>query len=255
MIDMVLLTVILVSALLGALRGFVGIVVGTLSWLLSGWATFQFGGDAGRWLADGARPSLTYYLGGYALTFVVTMAVVGIIGMVIRGAVRATALSGTDRALGFGLGTLRGGFFAAVLVLLMSFTPLTREPAWRQSVVLPVLNPGVHWMRAQLPDWRMPQLPDLNMSQMNLQQMNMSQMDLGKLPAAGDNAALGNALSASGLQDMMSKALGRPGAQSAQPGGDPTQVLPANIDPAQARPAANDPARVESNGQARPPSQ
>ncbi|QNH13746.1 MULTISPECIES: CvpA family protein [unclassified Xanthomonas] len=255
MIDMVLLAVILVSALLGALRGFVGIVVGTLSWLLAGWATFQFGGDAGRWLADGAHPSMTYYLGGYALTFVVTMAVVGITGMVIRSAVRATALSGTDRALGFGLGTLRGGFFAAVLVLLMSFTPLTREPAWRQSVVLPVLSPGVHWMRAQLPDWRMPQMPQLNMSQMNLQQMNMPQMDLGKLPLAGDNAALGNALSASGLQEVMSKALGRPGAQSAQPGGDPNQVLPANIDPAQARPAANDPARVESNGQARPPSQ
>ncbi|MDL5367642.1 CvpA family protein [Xanthomonas sp. NCPPB 2654] len=253
MIDMVLLAVILVSALLGALRGFVGIVVGTLSWLLSGWATFQFGGDAGRWLADGARPSMTYYLGGYALTFVVTMAVVGITGMVIRSAVRATALSGTDRALGFGLGTLRGGFFAAVLVLLMSFTPLTREPAWHQSVVLPVLSPGVHWMRAQLPDWRMPQMPQ--MPQLNMQQMNMQQMDLGKLPAAGDNAALGNALSASGLQDIVSKALGRPGAQSAQPGGDPTQVLPANIDPAQARPAANDPARVESNGQARPPSQ
>ncbi|MEB1530645.1 CvpA family protein [Xanthomonas sp. WHRI 7945] len=253
MIDMVLLAVILVSALLGALRGFVGIVVGTLSWLLSGWATFQFGGDAGRWLADGARPSMTYYLGGYALTFVVTMAVVGITGMVIRSAVRATALSGTDRALGFGLGTLRGGFFAAVLVLLMSFTPLTREPAWHQSVVLPVLSPGVHWMRAQLPDWRMPQMPQ--MPQLNMQQMNMQQMDLGKLPAAGDNAALGNALSASGLQDIVSKALGRPGAQSAQPGGDPAQVLPANIDPAQARPAANDPARVESNGQARPPSQ
>ncbi|KLD77014.1 CvpA family protein [Xanthomonas hyacinthi] len=250
MIDLVLLAVILVSALLGALRGFVGIVVGTLSWLLSGWATFQFGGDAGRWLADGARPSMTYYLGGYALTFVATMAVVGITGMAIRSAVRATALSATDRALGFGLGTLRGGFFAAVLVLLMSFTPLTREPAWRQSVVLPVLSPGVHWMRAQLPDWRMPQMP-----QLDLQQMNLQQMDLGKLPAAGDNAALGNALSASGLQEVMSKVLGRPGTQSAQPGGDPTQVLPANIDPAQARPAANDPARVESNGQARPPSQ
>jgi membrane protein required for colicin V production len=255
MIDMVLLAVILVSALLGALRGFVGIVVGTLSWLLSGWATFQFGGDAGRWLADGAHPSMTYYLGGYALTFVVTMAVVGIIGMVIRSAVRATALSGTDRALGFGLGTLRGGFFAAVLVLLMSFTPLTREPAWHQSLLLPVLSPSVYWMRAQLPDWRMPQMPQLDMSQMNLQQLNMSQMDLGKSPLAGDNAAVGNALSATGLQEVMARALGRPAAQSVQPGADPTQVLPANIDPAQARPAANDPARVESNGQARPPSQ
>ncbi|WP_371181079.1 CvpA family protein [Xanthomonas sacchari] len=253
MIDMVLLTVILVSALLGALRGFVGIVVGTLSWFLAGWATFQFGGNAGRWLADGARPSMSYYLGGYALTFVTVMAVVAIVGMVIRTAVRSTALSGTDRALGFGLGAARGGFFAAVLAFLMSFTPLTREPDWQRSMVLPVLSPGVGWMRAQLPDWRMPQMPQLNLSQMP--QLNVSQMNLGNMPAAGDNAALGNALQASGLQEMMSKALGRPGVRSAQPGSDPSQLMPANIDPAQARPAQSDPARVEPNGQARPPSQ
>lgn len=44
MIDIVLGVIILVSALLGLLRGFVAIVVGTLSWLLAGWATFMFGG-------------------------------------------------------------------------------------------------------------------------------------------------------------------------------------------------------------------
>lgn len=56
MIDMVLGVIILVSALLGLLRGFVAIVVGTLSWLLAGWATFLFGGPAARWLADGKHP-------------------------------------------------------------------------------------------------------------------------------------------------------------------------------------------------------
>ncbi|WP_045769690.1 CvpA family protein [Xanthomonas albilineans] len=250
MIDIVLLAVILVSALLGALRGFVGIVVGTLSWLLAGWASFRFGGDVGRWLADSPHPSMSYYLGGYALTFVTVMAVVGITGMVIRTVVRSTMLSGTDRALGFGLGALRGGFFAAVLILLMSFTPLTREPQWRQSILLPVLSPGVSWMRAQLPDWRMPQL---NMSQ--LPQLNMSKMDLGNMPAAGDNATVHNAVQAKAMQDMMSKALGRSGARSAPAGSDSSRLMPANIDPAQARPAVRDPAWVQSNGQARPPSQ
>lgn len=56
MIDMVLGVIILVSALLGLLRGFVAIVVGTLSWLLAGWATFMFGGATAHWLADGKHP-------------------------------------------------------------------------------------------------------------------------------------------------------------------------------------------------------
>ena len=51
MFDLVLLAIIGISALLGLMRGFVGIVVGAASWLLSGWAAFQFGGAAGRWLA------------------------------------------------------------------------------------------------------------------------------------------------------------------------------------------------------------
>ena len=48
MFDLVLLAIIGISALLGLMRGFVGIVVGAASWLLSGWAALQFGGAAGK---------------------------------------------------------------------------------------------------------------------------------------------------------------------------------------------------------------
>lgn len=51
MIDVVLLIVIAASTLLGMLRGFVGIVIGTLSWLLAAWAAFAFGNDAAHWLS------------------------------------------------------------------------------------------------------------------------------------------------------------------------------------------------------------
>lgn len=238
MIDLVLLAVIGVSALLGLLRGFVGIVVGTLSCLLAGWASFRFGGQAGRWLADGAEPSLTQYLGGYALTFVAVMLVVGVIGMLIRSAVKATQLTGTDRALGFGLGLLRGGLIACVLVLLMGFTPLTREPGWRESLLLPLLQPGTDWMRAHVPDWSMPQL-------------NLPAMDLGTPAEAGDNAQVDQAPPAPGLQQALSRALGAGAAAPHQP----AEALPPNIDPAQTRSGDPDPARDGPHGQARPPSQ
>lgn len=237
-IDLILLLIILVSALLGLFRGFVGIVVGTASWLLAGWASFQFGDDAGQWLAKGAHPSMTQYLGGYALVFVGVLVGVGLIGMLIKAGIQATQLSSTDRMLGFGLGLLRGGVFACVLVMLASFTPLTAEPAWRQSILLPVLNPGARWMRAQLPHWSVPDV------------------DLGKLPMAGDNGALDNALTGSGLKDALGHALGRPSNKSeAATTQDPANVLPANIDPAQVRAGTADPARVGSQGQARPLSQ
>ncbi|WP_305805565.1 CvpA family protein [Stenotrophomonas sp. YIM B06876] len=246
MIDLVLLAVIGVSALLGLMKGLVGIVVGTLSWLLSGWAAFQFGDATAHWLAEGARPTTTQYLGGYALTFVAVLVVVAVIGMLLRGAVEATRLNGTDRALGFGLGLLRGGFFGCLLVLLMGFTPLPGEAAWQQSKLLPLLLPGASWMRAQLPDLS---VPDIELGK-------LSDMDLGRGAIAGDNAALSEMVAGGGLQQAMSKALGTgPRDGNADSDRQPMAgALPANIDPAQVRPGQPDPARIESPGQARPPS-
>ncbi|WP_372372341.1 CvpA family protein [Xanthomonas sp. NCPPB 1638] len=248
MIDMVLGVIILVSALLGLLRGFVAIVVGTLSWLLAGWATFQFGGAAAHWLAGGKHPSATESFGGYAMVFVGVLVSVAVIGMVVRAGVDAVRLGGTDRLLGFGLGVVRGGFLACVLVLLMGFSPLPREPSWRQSVLVPLLSPGAGWMRAQLPAWRM---PSMEMPSMELGELPS---ELGKLPSAGDTTDLGKALSGSGLGDSIKSALGKPG-KPASDGRDPAQAMPANIDPAQVRGGESDPARVESKGQVRPPSQ
>ncbi|MGB3393796.1 MAG: CvpA family protein [Stenotrophomonas sp.] len=246
MIDMVLLAVIGLSALLGLMKGFVGIVVGTLSWLLSGWAAFRFGGDAARWLAEGAEPSLTHYLGGYALVFVGVLVLVAVIGMLLRGAVDATRLNGADRALGFGLGVLRGGLLACVLVLLMGFTPLPREAQWSQSRVLPLLLPGADWMRAQLPELS---VPDVGLDA-------LAPADVGKLPVTGDNAALNDMMKGSGLPGMVTRALEKPApdATDAAHRQDPARALPSNIDPAQVRPGQPDPARVAAPGQARPPS-
>lgn len=235
MIDLVLLAVIAVSGLLGLLRGFVGIVVGTLSWLLAGWASFRFGADASLWLAGSAAPTTTHYVAGYALVFVAVMVAVGVLGMLVRAAVDATRLTGTDRSLGLALGVLRGALFACLLVLLMSFTPLPQEPAWRQSRIVPVLLPGALWMRAQLPDWSVPDV-------------NEAAMELGKLPLAGDNGGLDETLSGEALHGVVGRVLGTPAAGNrAGEDVDKTDALPANIDPAQIRPG--------SQGQARPPSQ
>jgi membrane protein required for colicin V production len=253
MIDLLLLVVIGVSALLGLMKGFVGIVVGTLSWLLSGWATFLFGDTAAHWLAEGAQPSMTNYLGGYALVFVGVMVLVALIGMAVRSVIQATRLTGTDRALGFALGALRGAFFSCILILLMGFTPMPREAAWNQSLVLPLLLPAASWMRAQLPDFSM---PDVDMGKLSaLDSAKDTRLDVGKLPAAGDNAALNEMMKGGVLSQVVSRALtGAAGQNPDADDQDPAKALPSNIDPAQVRQGQPDPARVESPGQVRPPS-
>jgi membrane protein required for colicin V production len=245
-IDLVLLALIGISALLGVLKGFVRTVVGTVSWFLAGWAAFRFGGDVVIWLAEGGLPSTGQYLSGYILTFVGVLVAVWLAGKVLKGLIEAVRLDGLDRLLGFALGVVRGALASAALVMLMSFTPMPREHAWSESHVVPVLLPVAELMRALLPDISMPEM-DLG---------KLPSLDMGKLPAAGDNAALNDMMMGSGLQKVVSGALGASQRKDAGDGNqqDPARVLPSNIDPAQVRPDHTDPARVESQGQTRPPS-
>jgi membrane protein required for colicin V production len=227
MIDIVLLLIIGGSALFGLIKGLVGTVMSTAAWLLAGLAAFQFGRPAGYWLADGGRPTATEVFGGYALSFIGVMLVVIVIGAMARSWVRSVGLSGTDRLLGLGLGLVRGAFMACVLVLVMGFTPLTREPSWRQSSVLPLLAPGAGWMRSKLPQWSMPQL------------------DLRDTPFAGDNGGGLEDLSVAGLEERVSQALD--GAKHRAAGGEgETAPAPAAPGPVNIESPGKDPANIES---------
>jgi membrane protein required for colicin V production len=251
MIDIVLL-IIGGSALLGLIRGLVGTLVSTAAWLLAGWVTFEFGGQAASWLSDDGNPTMTELFGGYALSFVVVMLAVALIGALAKSMVRSVGLSGVDRMLGAALGLLRGAFLACILVLLMGFTPLPREPSWRQSSVVPVLLPAAGWMRSKLPDWSVPE------------------MDFRNALRSGDNGApdaSSGPLLDGVVQQVIDTAKGgvsqRQAVESVPAGKDPANIEaggqdPVNIEAVGQNPAG-DPANVEStkrsNGQKRPNSQ
>jgi membrane protein required for colicin V production len=232
MIDLVLLIIIGASILLGLLRGLVGTLVSTIAWLLAGWVTFQFGRELAFWLSDDGTPTMTELFGGYALSFVSVMVVVTLIGALIRSMVHSVGLSGLDRLLGGGLGLLRGAFLACLLVLLLGFTPLPREPSWRESAVLPLLVPGAHWMRAKLPDWSVPE------------------MDFRKRLVPGDNGApdsVSGVLVDGVVRQVIDQAKG--GLSQRQAVGS----VPAGKDPANLEAGGQDPANIETtidaNGQ------
>jgi membrane protein required for colicin V production len=152
--DLVLLAVIGLSMLFGLMRGFVGVVVSLLAWLLAGWASFHFGARIALLLAGGhGTPSAGQLFAGYGLSFLCVLLVVGIVGWLVRKLVKAVGLSGVARVLGLALGAVRGGFVACLLVLLMGFTTMPREPGWRDSQVVPVLLPGAQLLRGFLPPW------------------------------------------------------------------------------------------------------
>ena len=152
-VDWVLLAIVGASALLGLMRGFVGVLASLAAWVLAGWAAFRFGAQVGLILAADGEPSAGQLFAGYALCFLVVLVAVGLVGWVVRKLVQSVGLSGLDRLLGLVLGLARGAFVACALVLLLALTELPRRPQWQSSPVVPVFVPGAQWMRAWLPDW------------------------------------------------------------------------------------------------------
>lgn len=151
--DWMLLAIVVVSAVLGLMRGFVGVVVSLVAWVLAGWAALRFGGDVTAALAGDMPPSTTDVLAGHALCFVAVLLVVGLVGWIVRWAMKSAGLSGVDRVLGLAFGLVRGGMVACALVLLFGLTSMPREPAWQASWVVPMFVPGAQVLRGWLPGW------------------------------------------------------------------------------------------------------
>ena len=151
--DWVLLAIVVVSALFGLMRGFVGVAASLVAWVLACWTAFHFGGGVALMLARDGDPSAGQLFAGYALSFLAVLLVVGLVGWLVRQAVNSVGLSGVDRALGLALGTVRGAFVASALVLMLGLTSLPRDLEWQRSQVVPVFVPGAQWMRGWLPEW------------------------------------------------------------------------------------------------------
>ena len=152
-VDWVLLAIVGISALLGLMRGFVGVLASLAAWVLAGWVAFRFGAQVALVLASDGEPGPGQLLAGYGLSFLVVLLAVGLVGWLVRKLVHSVGLSGLDRLLGLVLGFARGALVACLLVLLMGLTELPRTPEWRASPVVPVFVPGAQWMQGWLPEW------------------------------------------------------------------------------------------------------
>ncbi len=153
--DILLLAVVVASMLLGYMRGFLTVLVSTFAWLCGGWAAFRIGAWIATSLADTAEPGTGHLLAGYALGFLGALIFVDIVGRAVRKRMGLTRPTGMDRALGLGLGVVRGGLIACMLLLVLGLTPMPHDPTWQQSQLVPLLLPGAKSMIGWLPDWAM----------------------------------------------------------------------------------------------------
>ncbi len=151
-LDLVLLGVLLVSALVGLLRGLVFEVLSLAGWVAAYIAAQALNPLVAPMLPIGA-PGSALNLGiAFALVFVLALIACSLAARLVSALIRATPLSGLDRLLGALFGLLRGAVLLLAVATLVLLSPAKASPAWQQSQLAQVLAAALRELKPLLPD-------------------------------------------------------------------------------------------------------
>ena len=144
-VDFTIIGVIILSALISIIRGFVKEALSLISWVLAFFIASRFYMYITSYLtyfdSDVIRIAVAI-----AILFISTLIVCAIVSYIIGQLVQKTGLSSTDRVLGICFGVLRGILVvAAVLFFVDTFTPLSQSPSWMQSQLIPHFHFIIRW--------------------------------------------------------------------------------------------------------------
>lgn len=150
-LDFIILGIVLLSAVISVLRGFVKEAVSLISWVLAFWVSATFAGKLSTLLPDAIVAEQLRVAISFAILFLATLLVGGLANYLISTFVSRSGLSGTDRALGVVFGVLRGVVVVAALALLAGLTNLTSDPVWTESLLVEHFQVVAMWIRDYLP--------------------------------------------------------------------------------------------------------
>jgi membrane protein required for colicin V production len=150
-VDIALLTLLLVSVVLGIIRGLVFEVLA-----LAGWVVAFF---AAQWITPlwsaavpiGTPDSAVNHVATFAIVFIATLFIWGLLAWLIKKLVHASALSLLDRLMGAAFGLVRGVLVALVVALLVTWTPLARSEPWRESHGAELLQQMLQGLKPLMP--------------------------------------------------------------------------------------------------------
>ncbi len=137
-VDVVWLAVLVLSVVLGLLRGVVQELMSVLGWLVAWLAAQAWSGPVAHQIPGLPQDSSLQKALGFMMTFVVVLLCWRMLSWLLQKIVQATPLAPVDRLLGGVFGLVRGVLIVMVMVALVDYSPLARQAFWQASA-------GVAW--------------------------------------------------------------------------------------------------------------
>jgi membrane protein required for colicin V production len=154
--DYLVIAAILISALVGSMRGFLREAIALVTWIVALFVAWHF--------SDLIAPHLGGLLAGSPVsTWAARVIIVALllllgsgIGVTVAHFVRLSIFNAMDRFLGFVFGVFRGMVLLGVFVILAQLLRLDGERWWRQSVLIPYGESIANGLRVVIGDQRTP---------------------------------------------------------------------------------------------------
>ncbi len=151
-VDLIIIVIIVISALISLVRGFVKESISLASWLIAGFIALTYFTPRADLLEPYIESPTIRTSSSFAILFVSSLIVGAIINFLASQLVSKTGLSGTDKSLGVVFGTARGFLIVIILVLLAGLTPMPSEPWWKESSMIEYFASMANWIKDILPE-------------------------------------------------------------------------------------------------------
>lgn len=160
-LDYGIVAVVVLSILIGFVRGFTRESLGLGTWILAILLSVAFGPSFAAWLAPHFEQPLVRAGVAYGGLFLGGLLIGGILTAVLVTRVRESRFSTADRTMGSGLGLIRGILFIGLAVLLGATVGFDDESWWQQSALVKPAQVVADGLDVLIPDaWLEPLRPD-----------------------------------------------------------------------------------------------
>jgi membrane protein required for colicin V production len=134
-LDIVIVSIIAISGLIGVYRGLVRELMSLVGWIVSAWLAWRYAYVFAPVFDSVIESSDVRKAASFITIFLVSLVMFALLSYFISKIMSKSALKGMDRTLGMLFGLLRGVIIIAVLALLVQSTQFAKETWWTESVL------------------------------------------------------------------------------------------------------------------------
>ena len=150
-VDYAIIGLILISSVIGLLRGFVREAFSLVIWVVAIWVGLTFSREFSSFLNGMISYPSARIAAAFAVLFFVTLILGALVSYLLGELVKKTGLTGSDRFAGMIFGIARGLVVVSIVVMLAGLTPLPEDSWWRESLLIPPFQSLAVWLRDHIP--------------------------------------------------------------------------------------------------------